>query len=147
MLVRSCQDAFYRTAWAILRNDADAADAIQEAILRCWRSLGSLRNPAYFKTWATRIVVNESYAVARLRARTVLADELPDRPQSDPGFAQAEWQMLLGRLSERSRLVVALHYADGYKVAEVAQILDANENTVKGWLAVARREYEKLIAR
>ena len=52
--------------------------------------------------------------------------------------------MLLSQLTERSRTVIVLHYVEGYKVAEVARIMDANENTVKTWLAVARSEYESL---
>ena len=145
-LVRQLQDGFYRVAWAILRSDADAADAMQEAVLRCWTGIADLREPAYFKTWATRILVNECYRLARQQAKATPVDAVPEEAAAESGYAQAEWQMLLSLLPERSRVVVVLHYAQGYKVAEIAQVLGANENTVKGWLATARRQYESIVS-
>ena len=53
----------YRTALAILRNDEDAADAIQDTILACWEKLGALKKTQYFKTWMTRILINHCYKI------------------------------------------------------------------------------------
>lgn len=143
-LVRGMRDALYRTAWAILRSDADAADALQEATVRCWQRLDDLDEPAFFKTWATRILVNECRALIRRRKDAGPLESAGELGSHERGFELAEWQMLLSQLTERSRTVIVLHYVEGYKVAEVARIMDANENTVKTWLAVARSEYESL---
>lgn len=55
----------YRTAIAILMNDADAADAIQDTILSCWEKLDTLREPRYFKTWLTRILIHKCYDIKK----------------------------------------------------------------------------------
>ena len=61
----------YRTAVAILMNDADAADAIQETILTCWERLSSLRDNKLFKTWMTRILINKCHDIRNQRIETV----------------------------------------------------------------------------
>ncbi len=48
----------YRTALAILMNDEDSADAIQDTMLTCWEKLDTLRQRKYFKTWLTRILIS-----------------------------------------------------------------------------------------
>lgn len=145
-LARELQDGFYRAAWSILRSDADAADAMQEATIRCWLKLPELRDPARFKTWATRILVNECYALARKRRANVAMEDAPEPSAAEQGYDKAEWQMLLAQLPERSSTVVTLHYVEGYKVSEVADIMGASANTVKTWLATARAQYEALVS-
>ena len=53
----------YRTAVSILMNDEDAADAIQDAILACWEKIDGLKEPRYFRTWMTRILINKCYDI------------------------------------------------------------------------------------
>ena len=55
----------YRTAIAILMNEEDAADALQDTILTCWEKLYTLRKPEFFKTWMTRILINHCYDIIR----------------------------------------------------------------------------------
>jgi RNA polymerase sigma-70 factor (ECF subfamily) len=66
-LMRRHNTALFRTARAILRDDADAEDALQEAYLAAYRHLGEFRGDARLATWLTRIVINQ--ALGRLRAR------------------------------------------------------------------------------
>ena len=61
----------YRTAIAILMNDADAADAVQETILTCWERLSSLRDNKFFKTWMTRILINKCHDIRNQRIEAV----------------------------------------------------------------------------
>ena len=51
----------YRVAWSILRNDDDCKDALQEAAMKAWEKRGTLREPSYFRTWITRILINACY--------------------------------------------------------------------------------------
>ncbi|MCH5255399.1 MAG: RNA polymerase subunit sigma-70, partial [Lachnospiraceae bacterium] len=55
----------YRTAIAILMNEEDAADALQDTILTCWEKLYTLKKAEYFKTWMTRILINHCYDIIR----------------------------------------------------------------------------------
>ena len=57
--VLAAEPTLYRGAKAMVGNEEDCADAAQQAILRAWERLDTLRQPQYFRTWLTRILINE----------------------------------------------------------------------------------------
>ena len=91
-LMRRHNTALFRAARAIVRDDADAEDVVQEAYIAAYRHLPEFRGDARLSTWLTRIVINQ--ALARLRARrrdnvVALLDDRPlgrgrRRPSADP---------------------------------------------------------------
>ena len=68
-LMRRYNQTLYRTARSILKDDAEAEDAVQEAYMLAYRAMGAFRGDAKLSTWLVRIVVNESIGRARKRAR------------------------------------------------------------------------------
>lgn len=67
-LARPCGPTLYRVAASCLHgHDADAADAVQNALIAAWRNIGSLREPRYFKTWLIRITINACRSLQRPR--------------------------------------------------------------------------------
>ena len=77
-IMRQHNRTLFRTARAILRDDAEAEDALQEAYLQAYRSLGAFRAEAKLSTWLARIVANE--ALMRLRKQTRRAEIVPIQP-------------------------------------------------------------------
>ena len=161
-LVESRVDRCYRLAWAILLNDADAADATQEAFVAAWRQLSRLRDAAAFDGWLNRIVANAARMSRRhrVRLREVQVRPLesgpagvgvPAEPASDPGdasdFDRVDDADAIGRafdrLREHERLILALHYVDGRPVAEIAKTLHVPVGTAKSRLHTARRALEQ----
>src|SRR5438876_10538307 len=69
LLMRWYNQKLYRTARSILRDDAEAEDAVQEAYLRAYRGMSGIRGDARLSTWLVRIVVNEASGRARKRSR------------------------------------------------------------------------------
>ena len=69
--VLNVERSLYHTARAILADDEDCADAMQNAILHAFEKLHTLRSEAYFKTWLTRILINECYQIIRSKHPTV----------------------------------------------------------------------------
>ena len=127
-LVENYQVSMYKTAIAILQNDEDAADAIQETILICWEKIGSLRNAKFFKTWMTRILIHRCYAIYNENKRTVTADNFPE---------------MLRYLNEKQRIVVELYYGQQFKVREIAGALQIGQSAVKSRLQSARKTLEQ----
>jgi len=74
-LMRRHNRAMFRTARAILHDDAEAEDALQEAYLQAYRTIGGFRGDAKFSTWLARVVANE--ALARLRKQVRRAAIVP----------------------------------------------------------------------
>lgn len=62
-IILSSEKQMYATAWAILGNEQDCADAIQEAIVKSFTKYQTLRDDTYAKTWLIRILLNECYSI------------------------------------------------------------------------------------
>jgi RNA polymerase sigma-70 factor (ECF subfamily) len=82
LLMRRHNQMLYRIARSILRDDAEAEDAVQDAYLAAFRNIAGFRGGARLSTWLARIVINESYGLLRKRRRAGVV--LPFSPQSDP---------------------------------------------------------------
>ena len=136
-LIRSQMENMYKTAISYLKNDEDAADAIQEAILTCYEKLDTLKTDGYFRTWLTRILINKCNDMLRKRKVYYLEDELSEIPVEED-FSMVEWRELLYMLPEEYRIAVLLYYVEGFKIREISEILDVKESTVQSRLARAR---------
>lgn len=157
-LIEERSNKLYRTAWAILRNDADAFDATQEACLSAWRELPRLRDPQAFDAWLSRSLVNRCRTMLRERKRTMVrevpieADQHSKEPATegglDGGFASSEAiRRAFARLSSEDRTYLALHYAQDRSIEEMSQLVGAPAGTVKWRLARARAALERQLAR
>ena len=130
--------AMYKVARGILDNDEDAADAMQDTILTCFEKIHTLKNPEYFKTWMIRILINECNKIHRHYKNFSRAEELPEVPGQDMSIAEFEFKEMLGMLDESYRIILVLYYVEGFRIADIASILNMNENTVKTRLVRAR---------
>ena len=156
-IVRRKVETVYRTARAILGNDADADDATQEALIGAWRRIGSLRDPDRFDAWLGRITVNACRMTLRRRRGGALvalpaagADTTEDTRTS--GFeartvSSDAFDRAFDRLSADQRAILVLHHRDELAVADVATRLGIPEGTVKSRLHAARAALERSLAR
>lgn len=145
-LIGLYRESMYQIAYAILKNNEDAADAMQDTILICWEKIDTLRHARYFKTWMTRILINRCNRLYNQRSRTAdlnegtLTTALPD-PAS-----QVEWQEMMQQLTDNQRIVVELYYAQQFKIHEIADILDITPSAVKNRLHTARKVLKQYIS-
>ena len=110
----------YRIACALLRSEADRRDAMQETALKAWQNCGKLREERYFRTWISRIMVNECHNLCRKNSRTVPMETLPDLPAPENG--EQETRLMLESLPEKQRVPLILHYLEGFSLEEIAEI-------------------------
>jgi RNA polymerase sigma-70 factor, ECF subfamily len=148
----------YRIARGILRNNADAEDAVQDAYVSAFTNLGSYRGESALATWLCRIVMNE--ALGRLqRKRATLDIAAPESarseaeiiqfplstPNDDPERTMAQRQILqlveqaTDNMPEPFRLVFVARVIEGMSVEETSELLDIKPETVKTRLHRARR--------
>ncbi len=140
--VLALEGRLHRISYGLLRNAQDQQDAVQEAVLKAWQKIGSLRDERFFATWLTRILINECYNLLSARKGAVPLDAVQEIP-SVAGEANRELRDAVLALDEKLRLPVLLHYMEGYRVREIAEILKLPEGTVKTRLARAKREMKK----
>ncbi|MGH9064169.1 MAG: RNA polymerase sigma factor [Acidimicrobiales bacterium] len=144
-------DRAYRTAYLILRNRADAEEAVQEAFLRAWRFRASLPEGEGAAPWLYRVVVNT--CCSKLRSETphrsrrssddvlgLVASRLPGPEEACEG-AEVSAALLeaLGSLPEHLLVPVVLRYYTGLSEREIATAIRRRPGTVKSRLHEARR--------
>lgn len=149
-LIEPWVETAFRSAMAILGNEADARDATQDALLHAWRGIRGLRDADRFDAWLGRIHVNACRSIGRRRGRSQVREipmvELPvadDPPSQAAGPAEEaagldELERAFGRLPVEQRSVLVLHHLEHHSVADMANILGAPEGTVKWRLHAAR---------
>ncbi|MGI6069282.1 MAG: RNA polymerase sigma factor [Blautia sp.] len=133
----------YKVARSYLKNDEDAADAISDTILACYEKIHTLKKDKYFKTWMTRILINKCNDMLHKKKTLVLSDYTPEPAFWEEDYTNLEWNQVLLSLDEKYRLVVMLYYVEGFKIREIAQILDVSESTIQTRLARAREKLSK----
>ena len=140
MRVRAMERKLYRIAHAILWNDADCADAIQEAVFKGWMKRGNLREARYFETWLVRILINECKNLLRRSKLAPLPLDEAARAGNgdDPGVDMQLRAALIG-LPEKYRVPLLLHHLEGYRLEEIAMILKLTPSLVKSRLHQARK--------
>lgn len=145
-LMRLHNRALFRAARAILRDDAAAEDAVQEAWLRAFRSIDRFRGEAKLSTWLMRIAINEALARRRRTQPPVqepeeLAADAADEPEraASLGELRRMLEASVGTLPAALRSVFVLRAAHDLSVREVAAILHVPEGTVKTRFFRARR--------
>ena len=127
----------YRIACALLRSEADRQDAMQETALKAWKNRASLREEQYFRTWISRIMVNECHNLHRKNSRYIPMEDLPDRPAPETG--ETEIRLMLESLPEKQRVPLVLHYLEGFSLEEIARVQHISLALVKYRMHQARK--------
>ncbi len=135
------QGTLYRVTCSILREHADREDAVQSAIEKAWRKLGSLRDESRLKSWMVRILINECYTILRHQKRETPVETIPDSPA--PESADPDLYRFFAGLPETLRLTMVLYYVEGYDVKEIAKILRIPTGTVKTRLLRGREKMKE----
>lgn len=141
--VLAAEKNMYYIAKSILGNDEDCADAMQNAILNAYSNLESLREEKYFRTWLTRILINECYSMIRRNKITVSYEEYMEDETSYDSSGYSEVYMEIQALEERYRVPFILHYVAGFTLKEVAGMLKCTEAGIKMRLLRARNILKK----
>lgn len=137
----------YRIARAKLEIEDDIGDAIQETILSAFKNLKGLRNPCYFKTWITRILINECNDILKKSSKVVLADNYFENSSNEVEYVDEkkstdnlELKDALMSLNSNYRIVLVLYYINGFNSKEISKILNEKEGTVRSRLSRAREQ-------
>ena len=155
--------SFYRCAFRVLGNAADAEDAVQEALLAAYKHINQFRGQSQISTWLTTIVRNCALMQLRKRPRHIhfpldqqLGEEQPrslregladERPSPEDEFRNSELTARLRKctalLSPTLRRTFQLRVMDGLTILETARILGLPHGTVKAQLARARAKLSR----
>lgn len=141
-LISLYRQTLYATAMAITHNESDAMDAIQDTALAMWEKLSELKKPAYFKSWMTRILINNCCGYLRKGKR-----EIPVESYEEGEAAEADLDTpldvrgALARLSQDDRLLLQLFYFEDLSVKEISKVMDLSPGAVRMRLTRGRKRF------
>lgn len=153
-LMEDNKESMKRVAFAYLRREEDVADAIQDTILDAFEHIHKLRKPEHFKTWLTRVLLNNCTRIYRQNKKQPTYDmsteeyenmALPDAHASVEAESDLEFQDLLAHLPEESRMIFQLYFGEQYTISQIAEIMKINENTVKSRLHRGKEQLRKCV--
>ena len=133
-------DRLYAAAFNICRQQQDAEDAVQDALIRLFHSDKEFESEEHLKAWLLRVTINAAKSTKRLfwnRNRTSYEEYMDSLSFEEPSDRTLMDEVLA--LPEKYRIVSHLFYYEEYKIKEIADILKVSENTVKTRLLNGRR--------
>jgi RNA polymerase sigma-70 factor (ECF subfamily) len=155
VLMRRHNERVYRAARAIVRDEREAEDVMQEAYVNAYAHLAQFDRRAKFSTWLTRIAVHEALARVRRGRRYEPLDEAPLEAQMATTSTPDPERQTFGRelaaliesavdgLADGQREVFMLRQVEGMSTAETAQVLDVSEDVVKTRFSRARHAIQR----
>jgi RNA polymerase sigma-70 factor (ECF subfamily) len=165
LLIRPYESQLYRTAVALLKNEADAEDAVQDAVLKAYRKLASFRGDSKFSTWLIAITLNEARGRLRRDSRTTV-DSIDELREGNTDYTPApltDWrevplamlerqeiralvQKAVSELPASYREIVTLRDVQELSVNDTASLLGISIASVKVRLHRARMMLQKKLA-
>ncbi len=143
-LVKEYSNMLFRICMVILCNEQDAQDVLQDTFCRCMEKAIDFRDKEHEKAWLIKVATNRCRDIHRQRMRHPRADieeviaycEMPE---------QSEALEALVRLPDKLKIVIYLHYIEGYKSAEIAQMLGISVQAVKKRMQRGREELRSML--
>lgn len=143
-LIQENKMSLYRVAKGILQNEADIEDVIQITILKAYENIRKLKVSEYFKTWITRILINECTTVLRGRKKVVpMENNINDLATTEDTYTNVDLYHAVHSLREKLRIVTILFYYEDLSTKEIANVLALPEGTVRSRLSKARLKLQK----
>ena len=147
-LYKKYYKAMYNTAYRIVRKQAEAEDAMQEAFLDAFRKIDTFRGDSTFGAWLKKIVVNKAINYARLQNKLDFIDvddqEIPEPVQEDPvetlSFKIEMIRSAIENMPDRYRVILSLYLLEGYDHEEISGILDISYNATRTKYSRARQK-------
>ena len=144
ILIQENTQDMYKVARSILHNEEDVADALQDTITVCFEKIHTLEKPQFFKTWLTRILINQCTNVLRKKKREQAADTYIYEAGSTEQMDNWEFFQVLQELDEKYRLVIILYYVQEFRIKEIASLLGLTETAVKSRLKRGRDKLKSI---
>ncbi|MEK4701157.1 sigma-70 family RNA polymerase sigma factor [Solibacillus sp. FSL R7-0668] len=141
-LLERYEEGFYKIAFAYLKNEHDAVDAIQEMTYRCLKKIHTIKQPEYLYTWLIRILINICLDMKKKQARYDLKESIEIASEETHPLELAE---VITELPMEQQELIYLRYFKDLKMKDIAQIQQVSEGTIKSRLHYTIRKLRGLL--
>ena len=141
-LINIYKEYLYKMAFIYTKNEHDALDIYQETVYKIYLNIDKLKDSSYFKTWITRILINN------VNMKNRHYNKFQDEPVEDY-IGEIEYSNIeenidlydaIDRLDEKYKTPVILQYFHDLTISQIAEIMECNENTVKSNIRRAKKK-------
>ncbi len=143
--VNTFSGVVFRTAVCYLKNRADADDIMQEVFLKLYMSGLSFESEAHAKAWLIRVTANMCKNTLKTPWKRLIqpieaAESMTAPEEKDSGLRE-----IIMKMKSKNRIVLYMHYFEGYTTREIAEILGEKENAVTSQLYRGRKQLKDLL--
>ncbi|QJA09078.1 sigma-70 family RNA polymerase sigma factor [Romboutsia sp. CE17] len=141
--INTYKEYLYKTAFLYTKNEHDALDIYQETVYKAYINISKLRNPNFFKTWITKILINN--VNIKNRHYSKFQDAQVEDYIEDISYSDLEESIdlydAIDSLDEKYKTPIILQYFQDLTILQIAEVMECNENTIKSYI---RRGKKKL---
>lgn len=144
----------YRVAASVMGNDNEAADAVQDAMLKLWDRRNHLRNVSNLKSYCLNVVRNVCLNIIQRRKVPSDADTITDIESDEDIHSEIEWKDVseliikaMNRLPDDQKRVLQLSAFGGFSNAEIAELLSTTQGNIRVILSRARNKIKVLLSK
>lgn len=134
-LIEIDKHRLYRIAYIYVKNEDDALEIVQEAVYKAFVNIKKLKQPEFFNTWITKIIVNASLDYIKKRNRLIYIEEERDLDKNaTEDIEYIDLYKAVDTLEGMYKTVIILKYFEDLKIKDIAKILDFTESNVKNYI-------------
>jgi len=146
ILIKSYEKDLYKVAIAMTKNDDDALDCIQEAILQAYISIKDLRQDEYFKTWLIKILINKCNALLKKNKKILNLDVNTSKNDTVEQSDRLELKDSINNLDSNLKIIVILYYYEDMSIKDISESLNIPQGTIKSRLSRARSKLKEMLS-
>ena len=145
-LIKSYEKDLYKVAIAMTKNEDDALDCIQEAILQAYISIKDLRQDEYFKTWLIKILINKCNALLKKNKKILNLDVSITENDKVEQSEKLELKDSINNLDSDLKIIVILYYYEDMSIKDISESLNIPQGTIKSRLSRARSKLKEMLS-
>lgn len=143
--IKNLENGMYRISYSILKNDADAQDAVQEAIYKSYKNLESLNDKRKFKPWLYKIVTNTSFEILKNNKYYVdIEENILEDEKEDIDTNLTLWNAVQ-QLKQPYRTTITLFYYEDMSTKEISEITGTSVDAIKKQLSRGREKIKEVM--
>lgn len=144
-IVLESYEEMYRLAYCYVRNEQDAMDIVQESVYKCIYHAKEIRQEQYIRTWMWRVVMNTALDWKKKQEREFLMEVSEEMQPVVEDEQKYDLENAFHTLKESEQRILDLYYFEGFKLEEIADMLEINISTLKSTLYRSLRKMRKVL--
>ena len=143
-LISGYKDNLYNIAYCYLKNQQDTLEAIQEVTYRSYLKINKLKEPKYFNTWLTRILINYCIDEQKRKQKIVSLEEEPSN-YNDNHIDNLTIEDAIEKLEPKYKQVIVLKYIQDMTIIDISKVMECPEGTIKTWISRGLKQLKDLL--